>query len=77
MAINRTKRRRYHRMLNDVRRIVAAADMFDSRTRRKVITKAIIFGQSCIWHARRRWRPMRGARQRRCHGERGRDHGRD
>jgi hypothetical protein len=40
MPINRTDRLRFDRLLNHVRRVVAGADMFDPKSRRKIVTKA-------------------------------------
>jgi hypothetical protein len=40
MAISRTKKVRFDRMLNRVRAIVAGAGMFDPRTQRKIVAWA-------------------------------------
>ena len=52
MAGNRDKVR-FERMLNHVRHVVKGAEMFDSRTRRKIATKADAL-----------WTELRNARKR-------------
>jgi len=53
MAISRTRKVRFDRMLNHVRAIVAGSAMFDPRTQRRIVTKAD-----------KLWTELRNARER-------------
>jgi hypothetical protein len=53
MPINRTDKLRFDRLLNHVRRVVVGAEMFDPKSRRKIVTKAD-----------KHWAELRNARKR-------------
>lgn len=39
MAINRSQKLRYKRMRNHLRHVLAGAEMFDAKSRRKILTR--------------------------------------